>query len=577
MAATINNHSYLARRMTNSALSDSFSLLSKLMDIHGENSFKAKSYANAAFQIDRLPVELSTLPRNQIQGQPGIGESVAKKVVELLDTNELSALSDLLKKTPEGILELLKIKGIGPKKIAVIWKELGVESPGELLYACEENRLIHYKGFGEKTQRSIQEALEFYFSNQGRYLYAQIEPYVNQLHEKFVRLFSVDSVWVTGSFRRQCEIIDEIEFVIEADPDEIVEQLSGSQQFALLEQDDEKLSYKVADSLTLFIYPCDAASSRQVLFFTTGTADFTDAFDRQFPEIDYSILEGDTDEGAFDQAGIPFIIPALREDSTILQRSQNSYESLIEFSDIKGIIHTHSTWSDGLNTLEEMAMACKQQGYEYLVISDHSVTSYYANGLNADRVRQQHAEIDRLNASLHPFKIFKSIECDILGDGQLDYDDAILSTFDLVICSVHQNLKMTEEKAMHRLMGAISNPYTTILGHLSGRLLLSRKGYPLDYAAIIQACKEYQVVIELNANPRRLDIDWRWIQQAIDAGVLLSINPDAHHISGIADNRFGVLAAQKGLMKASHNLSSLSLQEFELFLQQKSAFRQSRM
>ncbi len=555
--------------MTNSDISDVFSLLSKLMDIHDENSFKSKSYATAAFQIDRLPKELSELPRTDIASQKGVGESVAKKIIELLDTGELSQLNELIEKTPEGILDLLKIKGIGPKKISTIWKELGVESPGELLYACNENRLVNYKGFGAKSQQSIKEALEFYFSNQERYLYAAIAPIAKQLDQFFKRLFSVDWVFITGAFRRQCDIIDELEFLILSPVEMILEALSANEHFSLEREEDDVLHFKFQGCIYITIYSCDEENLPQLLFFTSGTAEFNDAFDTQFPDIDYN-NEATGDDQFFEAAGIQFIAPCLREDASVIELAKaHAIPDLIQVSDIKGIIHNHSTWSDGLFSIEEMAKACIEKGYEYLVMSDHSVTSFYANGLSVDRIRQQQEEIDRLNDKLYPFKIFKSIECDILGDGRLDYEDAVLASFDLVITSIHQNLKMTEEKAMMRLMGAITNPYTRILGHPTGRLLLSRKEYPIDHAKIIDACKEHHVVIEINANPRRLDLDWRWIRYAVKQGVMLSINPDAHSIDGIDDVGYGVFSAQKGMMTAKNNLSSLSLQEFEIFLKSK--------
>ncbi|HEY5968641.1 MAG TPA: PHP domain-containing protein, partial [Chitinophagaceae bacterium] len=220
----------------------------------------------------------------------------------------------------------------------------------------------------------------------------------------------------------------------------------------------------------------------------------------------------------------------------------------------------------GDNTLEQMAEECIKLGLEYLVISDHSKTAVYANGLTEERIREQHRQVDQLNEQYKPFKIFKSIECDILGDGSMDYSNNILSTFDLVIASVHSNLKMSEEKAMMRLMKAIENPYTTILGHMTGRLLLSRSGYPVDHKKIIDACAANHVVIELNAHPRRLDIDWRYIEYAIDKGVLISIDPDAHSLDGYNDIRYGVLAAQKAGLSKEQNLSSFSLNEFEKFL-----------
>jgi DNA polymerase (family 10) len=213
-----------------------------------------------------------------------------------------------------------------------------------------------------------------------------------------------------------------------------------------------------------------------------------------------------------------------------------------------------------------MAMGCMKNGFEWMVISDHSKSAFYANGLNEERIREQHAYIDELNRKLAPFKIFKSIECDILNDGNLDYTNQILSTFDLVITSVHSNLKMTEEKAMLRLLKAIENPYTTILGHMTGRLLLSRPGYPVDHRKIIDACAAHKVVIELNAHPRRLDIDWRWIDYALEQGVLISIDPDAHSTEGFADVKYGVLVAQKAGLTMEKNLTSLSLSQMEGWL-----------
>ena len=239
----------------------------------------------------------------------------------------------------------------------------------------------------------------------------------------------------------------------------------------------------------------------------------------------------------------------------------------IQPKDIRGLIHCHSTWSDGGNSLEELAEACLKKGLEYMVISDHSKSAFYAQGLSEERIAAQHKQIDELNKKLKPFRIFKSIECDILNDGSLDYSDKVLQSFDLVIASVHSNLKMTEEKAMERLLKAIANPYTCILGHMTGRLLLSRNGYPVDHTRIIDACAKHRVAIELNANPNRLDIDWRHIDEALKAGVYISINPDAHSVEGIEDILFGVLQAQKTKLSPDRNLSSLGLQEFEAYLE----------
>jgi len=274
-----------------------------------------------------------------------------------------------------------------------------------------------------------------------------------------------------------------------------------------------------------------------------------------------------TEEELFTAASIHFIPPFLREQAEIIDMAkQQPLPTLIQPGDIRSIIHSHSNWSDGSYPLEEMARACIAKGYEYLVISDHSKSAFYANGLQEDRIKAQHQLIDELNQKLAPFVIFKSIECDILNDGALDYADNVLASLDLVIASVHSNLKMNEEKAMTRLLRAIENPYTTILGHMTGRLLLSRPGYPVDHRKIVDACAANQVVIELNAHPRRLDIDWRWIRHALDKGVLISIDPDAHSIEGYDDIKYGTLAAQKAGLTPDRNLSSFTLQQFREFL-----------
>ena len=250
----------------------------------------------------------------------------------------------------------------------------------------------------------------------------------------------------------------------------------------------------------------------------------------------------------------------------IEKASADSLPEVIEPENITAIIHSHSKWSDGNNTIEEMAKAAIAKDLQYLVISDHSKSAFYANGLTEERLKAQHAEIDELNDKLKPFKIFKSIESDILTDGSLDYSDEVLNSFDIIIASIHSNLKMSEENAMIRLLNAIKNPFTSILGHCTGRLLLSRVGYPVDHKKIIDACVEHNVVIELNAHPRRLDIDWRFLDYCLEKEVLISIDPDAHSVNAFGHVKYGVLAAQKAGVIASQNLSSYSLPMFEAFL-----------
>ena len=535
------------------------------MDIHGDNSFKARIYGAAAFNIEKLPNQLADTPPEKIASIKGIGESTAKKIAEMLETGKLGVLHEYIAKTPPGVIEMLNIKGIGPKKIQTIWKEMGIESVGELLYACNENRLTLYKGFGEKTQANVQESIEFYQSQQGHFLYAEAETIFPQVNAYLQKIFSPETVHVTGAYRRQALTIEEMEFVVLENNDVIKPKFQTAQPPELLEEKDDTILYKLKNGLKLRLHTGKGKMDER-LFTTSCSEEFLTAFTSSFPSVQYSGKDIG-DDSVFAQAKICVIPAYMRETSGIIEKAKkNKFPKLIQPEDIKAIIHSHSKWSDGDNTLEQMAEECIKKGLEYLVISDHSKTAVYANGLTEERIREQHRQIDQLNEQYKPFKIFKSIECDILGDGSMDYSNNILSTFDLVIASVHSNLKMTEEKAMMRLMKAIENPYTAILGHMTGRLLLSRNGYPVDHKKIIDACAANHVVIELNAHPRRLDIDWRYIDYAIDKNVLISIDPDAHSLDGYNDIRYGVLAAQKAGLTKEQNLSSFSLNEFEKFL-----------
>jgi DNA polymerase (family 10) len=552
--------------MDNSAIADQFSILSKLMDINGENSFKSKTYSIAAFNIEKLPVVLADTPREELFSVKGIGESVGRKVIELLDTGQLEILNSLILQTPPGVIEMLQIKGIGPKKIHTIWKEMEIESIGELLYACNENRLTLFKGFGAKTQQNVLEAIEFYLQNQGHYLYAQLEEVFPQVDGYLKKLFGEDKVRNTGAYRRHDLTIEELEFIVMDEIDNIKPKFQTAQPPELLDEDEKSILFKLKNGLKLRLYH-GVTNRAASLFDTTGSPIFLEAFANAYPALEFKGNESPGDEIVFERAGLAYIPPFLRESAEIIELAKrNELPVLIQPADVKGLIHSHSNWSDGATTIEIMATELKARGFEYLVISDHSKAAAYANGLSEERIIEQHKYIDELNAKLAPFKIFKSIECDILNDGSLDYTDDVLASFDLVIASVHSNLKMNETKAMQRVIKAIENPYTTILGHMTGRLLLSRHGYPLDHEKVIDACAANNVVIELNAHPRRLDIDWKWIPYALKKNVLISINPDAHAIEGFDDIKYGVLAAQKAGVTKEQNLSSYGLADFENYL-----------
>ncbi len=442
-----------------------------------------------------------------------------------------------------------------------------IESVGELLYACNENRLLLYKGFGEKTQKNIQESIEFFLKNQGSYLYAEAEPYALDITEKLKKQFPGEKFELTGEFKRQLEIINKLEWVTTT-ATVLLQNFFHANNFTIENHSGNELVVKHTEGIILQFHSVDEKAFYNKLFKNNCSPEFL----KSWKEItNWNENENfNSEEEIFSSVKINFIPSYLRENSEIIDKAKKDVlPSFITEKDIKTIIHSHSNWSDGSNTIEEMANRCIEKGYEYFVISDHSKSAFYANGLSEERIKEQHNYINELNRKLSPFKIFKSIESDILNDGSLDYTDNILSTFDLVIASVHSNLKMTEEKAMMRLLRAIENPYTTILGHMTGRLLLSRPGYPVDHKKIIEACAANNVVIELNAHPRRLDIDWRWIENAIEKNVLISIDPDAHSLHGYDDVKYGTFVAQKAGLTKEKNLSSFSLKEFENFLSER--------
>ena len=551
--------------MNNSEISDYFSALSKLMDLHGEDSFKAQYYSIAARNIDKLGTELATMDDATMATTKTISESVASKVREILNTGKLAKLDELMARTPAGVLEIMKIKGLGPKKVRTIWKEMEIETVGELEYACNENRLASFKGFGQKTQEAVLQNIAFMQYSKGFHMWASVQPIVATWLAQLKQSFPNYEFVATGAFYRQMETIAELEIVSDM-PADTLPKLWGSIPGIVMTQNEEGMVLALPNNVPIRFYFVNKEAVASTQFRKACSPEFLAAFEK-----DYKINDrASTEEEIFANNDLQYVPAAMREAATVLAKAkEKTIAKAIEVSDIKGIIHAHSKWSDGQETLETMVKHAISKGLEYLVISDHSQAAFYASGLSAERVAAQHIEIAALNVKYAPFKIFKSIESDILNDGSLDYEPQVLATFDLVIASVHSNLKMSEEKAMQRLLTAIQNPYTTILGHPTGRLLLSREGYPLDHKMIIDACAHYDVVIEINAHPRRLDLDWRWVSYAMEKGVLLSINPDAHSLAGFDDIYYGCKIAQKAGLTADKNLSSFSLAAMEAFIEKK--------
>ncbi|WP_312742077.1 helix-hairpin-helix domain-containing protein [Sphingobacterium multivorum] len=540
--------------MDNKAISKIFKLCSQLMELHNENPFRTKSIASASFKLDKLPFRIEEASLEELSAQPGIGKSTAEKAKEVAATGTFKELEELIENTPSGITEMLTIKGLGPKKIQIIWKELEIESVGELLYACNENRLVEAKGFGLKTQEDIKKSIEFSISNKGWFLYAKALPLAEKFFNELKLHFPSSLLSYTGDFRRKCEVLSTVDLLISESIDNVEKVLD---RFTLVEKTENSIELTDELGFTFKVFSSNINDFYRDLILSTGSTAHLDLLFNILPDLPSLSSE----EAIYRNLGLDYIEPELREGLNEIAQAQNhTLPKLIQYKDLRGTLHNHSTYSDGVHSLEQMAVHCKDVlGLEYLGICDHSRTAVYANGLSIERLEQQWNEIATLNEKLAPFKIFRGIESDILGDGSLDYPDEVLAKFDFVVASVHSNLKMDEDKATTRLIKAIENPYTTILGHPTGRLLLSRAGYPLDFKRVIDACAANGVVIEINANPLRLDLDWRWHRYAVEKGVLLSINPDAHRTEGLHDMQYGVLVAQKGGLQVSNCLNAYAL------------------
>lgn len=549
--------------MDNQVIADNFSLLGDLMEIEGENPFKIRSYKNVARTIEKLSEPLSSFSAEDLLAIKGIGEAIAQKIEQQIKTGTFPLLKQYLDKVPTGVQNMLQIKGLGPKKIHIIWKNLEVESIGELQYACQENRLSQLKGFGEKTQATVLKNIEFFLLQKGKFLFAEVEKFASQLKADLEKTLSATFVSV-GAIATHQNTVDSIDFATTAILRELIA-YGEENDWKETQRAEDWIQFKNGEEITISFFLSDPSQLGNLILRQTSSDAFLTKFSQSFP--DWEMIDFRADTAIFAHYQLDYIPTFYREfPKAIEEAKSHQLPPFIQLADIKGIVHCHSTWSDGANTLEEMAEAAKARGFEYILISDHSKTAVYANGLTEERIIAQHAEIDILNKKLAPFKIFKGIESDILMDGSLDYAPAVLNSFDLIIGSVHSQLKMSEEKAMSRLMTAIQNPYLSIVGHLTGRLLLSREGFPVNYDQIREACLAHNVVLELNAHPRRLDLDWSQLSSFITDGGFTSIDPDSHVVSGYDDLSFGILAAQKAGVTAKNNLCSLSLADFEKFI-----------
>ncbi len=555
--------------------------MADLLDLESDNPFRSRSFRSGARALEGLSGDLSQLVEaRELTSVKGIGESIAAVIADLLTTGSTGRLDELLEAIPEGVRDMLSIAGLGPKKIRVIWKEMGIEDIEVLAEACREGRLAGFKGFGAKSEAKILQGIDYMESVSGMFLRVECEKVAAELLDYVAGCTAVDRVEVAGSYRRAKEVMKDLDLVIStADPAAVVEHIcSWPRSAEVVARGESKTSLRCPGGLGVDFRIVEDSQFPFALCHFTGSKEHNTAMRARAKKQglklnEYGLFRGDelaecgSEEEIHRALGLDFIAAELRENfGEIELAADSSLPELIEEDDIRGLVHLHTDYSDGEAGIEEMAEAARARGLSYMGVTDHSQSAFYAGGLKPDDVKRQHEEIDSLNASMKDFRIFKGIESDILADGSLDYEDEVLELFDFVIASLHSSFNQPLEEMTNRVLRAIANPYTTMLGHVTTRLLLRRDGVALDMEKILTAASAGGVVVEVNANPRRLDLDWRHGPRARELGLLTSVNPDAHTVEGIGDIRFGVGIARKAGFEASRVVNTLDADSFGEFI-----------
>ncbi len=557
--------------------------LAVLRELKGENPFKVRAFQNAARALQGVSEDLNTLvERKELTKIKGIGQSIAEVIEEVVRTGKSQELEALKAKIPGGLLEMLKIPGMGPKKVKAVWEKLGITTIGELEYACQENRLVDLEGFGSRTQEKILKGIELLRKYSERHLISEAREIAETIFQRIKERPEIIRLEIAGSLRRWKETIKDIDILASARDEhrQVLMDFFASlpEVESIIAKGTTKTSVVLVNGINVDLRIVSNQQFPYALHYFTGSKEHNIAM-REYARKhglkmnEYGLFRNETENipcqneaEIFQKLGMQYIPPELRENMGEIEAAlEGKIPQLVEWDDIQGMIHVHSHHSDGANSIAEMAQATRELGYHYLVISDHSRSAQYANGLTEERIVAQHREIDELNRQFTNFRILKSIECDILPDGYMDFPDEVLATFDLVIASIHSRFKMTEEEATARILKAMENPYVTIIGHPTGRLLLGREGYPLNLRKILEHAARLGVAIELNANPHRLDLDWRWLREAKRLGVKIAIGPDAHQVEGLKDMRYGVGIARKGWLEKSDVLNCLSVEELLQF------------
>lgn len=546
-----------------------------LMELRGGNPFEARAYHNAARTVGALDDDLEALVQSgTIATVPGLGKTLVQRITELVTTGQMAFHQELVAEIPAGMRAMLRIPGLGPKRIRQIHEALQITTLDELRTAAESNQVATLPGFGAKSQENILKGLAFVSQHSDHYLFPVAEEDAAAIAETLRALPQVVRLSIAGSLRRRKEIVKDVDMVASVARDEdraaVMDALVALPQVASITgKGDTKTSVVLRPGIALDLRVVTDDEYPYALHHFTGSRDHNIALrgraQREGIKInEYGLFRGEEripvrDEREFYQAlGMHYVEPEMREDRGEIELALNGeLPALVTEADLRGILHVHSTWSDGRVSIREMVEATLALGKSYLGICDHSKTAAYAGGLNEDAVKRQHAEIDQLNAEYAGrLRILKGTECDILKDGTLDYDDKTLASFDFVVASIHSQFQLPPAEQTQRLIRALENPYTSMLGHPTGRILLQRDGYAPDLEAVIDRAGELGTAIELNADPLRLDLDWRLHRRAVDRGVLIPINPDAHTPGGLLNLRYGIGIARKGWLTPAEVLNT---------------------
>lgn len=551
--------------------------IGELLEIQGENPFKVRAYQNAARILEGLPQDPETLlTSGELSNIKGIGQGLSEKIAEMVKKGKSAYLLELRKSIPPGVLELLKVPGLGPKKAKGLYEQLDLHNLGELEYACKENRLVDLKGFGAKTQENILKGIELLKKSSGRFLFDVAYRQAQELLAFVQKDTKVIRAEIAGSLRRCKETIGDIDILasLKGEASSLMKKFVDNPQVEdILAQGETKSSVRLKSGIQVDFRVVEDREFPFALLYFTGSKEHNTALrgiakDMGLKLNEYGLFRGEKplpckDEAEIYQAlGLHYIPPEAREGFGEIEfAAKHAFPKLVEAKDLRGVFHVHSEWSDGSATIYEMAKEAERLGFEYMGLSDHSQTAAYAGGLKPADLKAQAKEIAEAQKKLKKIKILQGTESDILVDGALDFPAKTLDSLDFVIASVHMRFKMEKTEMTNRLVKAISDKHTRILGHISGRLLLAREPYAFDLDAVFEAAAKHHVAIEINANPHRLDLDWRYLKRAKEAGVKFCINPDAHSINGLSDTYFGVGIARKGWLTQEDVINTKSLKE----------------